>query len=259
VNYATGGSRTLPDMLLLSNSVAPGRGFLEHALGTIAEVLQERRSLLFIALASGEPDRYTEIMQGCMAPIGVRVEWAQSPADLRRAVADAQAVFVGGGNSFRLLKRLRALDALDELRARVLAGVPYLGASAGANLACPTIRTTNDMPIVDPGSFQALGLIPFQVNAHYPDTEPADPRSGDTRQRQIAGFLEENDIPVLGLREGTWLRVCGGAAVVGGVTGCRLYRRGMPAEELAAGSDVSALLDLPARFDVSEAAGPAQA
>ena len=239
----------MPELLLLSNSTAPGRAFLAHALETIAEVLQGRRSLLFIALASGDPDRYTQLMRDSLAQIGVRVKSSAAPDDLRRKVTEAEAVFVGGGNSFRLLKRLRAVDALEELRARVLAGVPYLGASAGANLGCPTIRTTNDMPIVDPGSFEALGLIPFQVNAHYPDAERADPLVGDTRQRQIAGFLEENDVPVLGLPEGTWLRVSDGAAAVGGVTGCRLFRRGAAAQELPAGADVSWLLRLPTCFD----------
>ncbi len=243
----------MPDLLLLSSSVAPGRAFLAHALEAIEEVLHDRRSLLFIALASGDPDRYTQLTRDSLAQIGVRVDSAPAPGDLRRKVADAEAVFVGGGNSFRLLKRLRAVEALDELRTRVLAGVPYLGASAGANLACPTIRTTNDMPIVDPGSFEALGLIPFQVNAHYPDTEPSDPLQGDTRQRQIAGFLEENDVPVLGMREGTWLRVSDRAAATGGVTGCRLFRRGTAARELPAGADVSVLLQLPACFDVQPA------
>jgi len=239
----------LAELLLLSNSTAPGRLFLAHALEAIADVLRERRSLLFIALASGDPGRYAQMMRDGLAPIGVRVECVAAPGDLGKAITEAEAVFVGGGNSFRLLKRLRAIGVLDELRARVLAGVPYLGASAGANLACPTIRTTNDMPIVDPGSFQALGLIPFQVNPHYPDAEAPGLLDGETRERQIAGFLDENDVPVLGLPEGTWLRVSDGAAAIGGVTGCRLFRRGATAQELPAGSDVSALFRLPVCFD----------
>lgn len=249
MNYATGWSRSLPEMLLLSNSTAPGRPFLAHALEAIAEVLHGRRSVLFIALASSDPGQYTQMMRDGLAQIGVRVECAAAPGDLREAVTEAEAVFVGGGNSFRLLKRLRAIDALDELRTRGLAGVPYLGASAGANLACPTIRTTNDMPIVDPGSLRALGLIPFQVNPHYPDAEVAGSPDGETRQRRIAEFLDENDVPVLGMPEGTWLRVGDGAAAIGGVTGCRLFCRGATAQELPAGADVSALLRLPVCFD----------
>lgn len=242
----------MAELLLLSNSTATGRAFLAHALESIAEVLQERRRLLFLALASSDPDRYTTMMRDGLAPIGVQVESAHAAADLRGAISDAEAVFVGGGNSFRLLKRLRAAGALDELRGRILAGVPYLGASAGANLACPTIRTTNDMPIVDPGSFRALGLIPFQINAHYPDEGPAEPQDGETRQRRIAEFLDENDVPVLGMPEGTWLRVSGAAADIGGVTGCVLFRRGAAVQELPAGSDVSALLGVTAEFDAAD-------
>jgi dipeptidase E len=241
------------EILLLSNSTAPGRSFLEHALGVIAEVLHGRDRLLFIALASGEPDRYTQMMRDGLAPIGIRVDHADAAGGLRDAIAEADAVFVGGGNSFRLLKRLRALGVLDELRARVLAGVPYLGASAGANLACPTIRTTNDMPIVEPGSLRALGLIPFQINAHYPDAEAADSPGIETRLRRIVEFLTENDVPVLGMPEGTWLRLSGTRATTGGVTSCLLFRRGADRQQLPAGSDVSALLGRSVRFD---AGGP---
>ncbi len=244
----------MAELLLLSNSTAPGRGFLEHAVEMIAGVLRERSRVLFIALASSDPQRYTHIMRARLAAIGVQVECADAAADLRGAIADAEAVFVGGGNSFRLLRRLRAADALDELRARVAAGVPYLGASAGANLACPTIRTTNDMPIVDPGSLRGLGLIPFQVNAHYPVVESAVPHDGETRQQRIAEFLEENDVPVLGMPEGTWLRVSAATAATGGVTSCRLFRRGANPLELPAGSDVSALLGVHAEFDASQSA-----
>jgi dipeptidase E len=241
----------MAEMLLLSNSTAPGRAFLEHALEVIAEVLRGRRRLLFVALAASDPDRYTATMRDSLSRLGIQVDGAHEAASLREAIAGAEAVFVGGGNSFRLLKRLAALDALGDLRARILDGTPYLGASAGANLACPTIRTTNDMPIVEPGSFQGLGLIPFQVNAHYPYAEQ-DPSAGETRQQRIAEFLEENDVPVLGLREGTWLRVSAGTAVLGGVTSCRLFRRGTGAQELPAGADVSELLGLPAAFDAGQ-------
>jgi dipeptidase E len=244
----------LAEILLLSNSTAPGRAFLEHALGVIAEVLHGHDRLLFIALASGEPDRYIQMMRDGLASIGIRVDNADAAGGLRDAIAEADAVFVGGGNSFRLLKRLRALGALDELRGRVLTGLPYLGASAGANLACPTIRTTNDMPIVDPGSLQALGLIPFQINAHFPEAEAAGSPDIETRQVRIAEFLAQNDIPVLGMPEGTWLRLSATTAITGGVTGCSLFRRGADRQQLPAGSDVTALLSLPVRFDVGEPA-----
>jgi dipeptidase E len=236
----------MAEVLLLSSSTAPGYGFLDHAAGVVGEVLDGRRRVVYVAFGSGDPDRYTQLVRDRLAQLGVRVEGAHIAADPRVAVLEAQAVFVGGGNSFRLLDRLIALDLLEALRARIVGGMPYLGSSAGADLACPTIRTTTDMPIVEPGSLDALGLIPFQVNVHYPDPETAAP--GVTRRRQILGFLEENDVPVLGMPEGAWLRVSGQTAVLGGVSSCRLFRRGIQPRQLPAGSDVSGLLDLPATY-----------
>jgi dipeptidase E len=241
----------MTDVLLLSNSRAPGQGYLEHAMTEITGRLAGRKRLLFIAFASSEPDRYTELMRDSLGPLGITVEAAHAVADVPAAIAAADAVYVGGGNSFRLLRRMRTDGALEPLRNRALDGMPYIGVSAGSNLACPTIRTTNDMPIVHPGPFEALGLVPFQVNPHYPYTESPEARSGESREERLAEFVEENDVPVLGLREGTWLRVTGGQASLGGVTSARLFRRGFEPEELDAGSDVSWLLDLPATFDVS--------
>lgn len=165
-------------------------------------------------------------------------------------MADAQAVFVGGGNSFRLLRTLTTLGVLEPLRQAAQAGVPYLAASAGANLACPAIRTTNDMPIVEPGSLAALGLIPFQLNPHYLDPGPRSPHQGETRPARIEEFLEENDVPVLGLREGAWLRVTGKHAVLSGAGTGRLFRRQEEPADVPVGADLSFLLDGIPRFDV---------
>ena len=245
----------MTDVLLLSNSRAPGQGYLEHAMTEITGLLGGGRGggrgprLVFIAFASSQPDQYTQLMRDTFGPLGITVEAAHAVADVPAAIARADAVFTGGGNTFRLLRRMRAAGALDPLRGRALDGMPYIGVSAGSNLACPTIRTTNDMPIVHPGPFEALGLIPFQVNPHYPYAEDPQARSGETRGERLAQFVEENDVPVLGLREGTWLRVAGARASLGGVTRARLFRRGAAAHELDAGSDVSWLLDLPASFD----------
>jgi dipeptidase E len=165
-------------------------------------------------------------------------------------VADAQALFVGGGNSFRLLRTLTTLGVLDALRQAAQAGVPYLAASAGANLACPTIRTTNDMPIVEPGSLAALGLIPFQLNPHYLDPDPRSPHQGETRPERIEEFLEENDVPVLGLREGAWLQVSGAWAHLSGRNTGRLFRRHADPTDIPIGADLSYLLNTRPRFDV---------
>jgi dipeptidase E len=233
----------VPDLLLLSNSRAPGRGFLKHATDAIKNVLGGRASVLFVPFAGSDPDAYTATVREALARIGVRVTGLHGVPDAVRAVRQAEAIFVGGGNSFRLLRNLNRLGVLPVLReAAVTGGVPYLGASAGSNLACPTIRTTNDMPIVQVPSLSALGLIPFQLNPHYLDPEPGSTHQGETRQQRLEEFLEENDVPVLGLREGSWL------AVSGASTG-RLFRRGAPPAEIPAGTDLSFLLQVTPRFD----------
>jgi dipeptidase E len=241
------------ELLLLSNSTAPGMGFLEHATGAIKAVLGDRDSLLFVPFASRDPDTYTSVMRQVLARAGVEVTGLHQAGDPAAAVADARAVFVGGGNAFRLLRTLTRLGVLDGLRRAAQAGVPYLAASAGANLACPTIRTTNDMPIVEPGSLAALGLIPFQLNAHYLDPDPRSPHQGETRPARIGEFLEENDVPVLGLREGAWLQVSGTRAHLSGRNTGRLFRRHAGPIDIPAGADLSYLLDTRPRFDIGAA------
>jgi dipeptidase E len=179
-----------------------------------------------------------------------RSQASTKASDVVRAVRDAEAVFVGGGNSFRLLRALTHLGALDALRYVVQQGVPYLSASAGSNLACPSIRTTNDMPIVEAVSLLALGLIPFQLNPHYLDPDPLSSYQGETRQQRIEEFLEENDVPVLGLREGAWLRVSGRRAVLSGSNTGRLFRRHAEPADVPIGADLSYLLETKPRFDV---------
>ena len=238
------------ELLLLSNSTAPGMEFLEHATEAIQAVLGDRSSLLFVPFASSDPDTYTSIMRQALARVGIEVTSLHQARNLTAAVADAQAVFVGGGNSFRLLHALTTVGVLEELRQAAEAGVPYLAASAGTNLACPTIRTTNDMPIVEPRSLAALGLIPFQLNPHYLDPDPRSPHQGETRPTRIEEFLEENDVPVLGLREGAWLQVSGARAMLSGSNTGRLFRRHTGPIDIPVGADLSYLLDTCPRFDI---------
>jgi dipeptidase E len=179
------------ELLLLSNSRAPGMGFLEHAFEAMREVLGDRSSVLFVPFASSDPDAYESVMREALGRIGTRVSSLHQASDVSRAVRDAEAVFVGGGNTFRLLRTLIRLGGLDVLRQAVRDGTPYLAASAGSNLACPSIRTTNDMPIVEAAPMSALGLIPFQLNPHYLDPVPGSTHQGETRQQRIEEFLEE--------------------------------------------------------------------
>jgi dipeptidase E len=242
----------VPELLLLSNSSAPGMSFLEHARGVIGQLVPPGSRLLFLPYAATDQDRYARVMSDALAPLSVSVASAHLLSDPVRELAACDAVFTGGGNSFRLLRTLQSSGLVEALRQAVAAGMPYLGASAGTNMACPTLRTTNDMPIVQPESFEALGLVPFQINPHYLDPDPVSTHQGETRPQRIEEFLTENDVPVLGLREGSWLRVSGQLAVLGGTAGARLFRRSEPARELNSGTDVSELLAVRPRFDVPD-------
>ena len=199
--------------------------------------------LLFLAYASGDPAHHAEAMREAMRPLGVEVVGAPANRDVLEELVAADAVFVGGGNTFRLLRALHALELIEPLRERVRDGLPYLGASAGSNVACPTIGTTNDMPIVEVPSLRALGLIPFQINPHYLEPDPASTHMGETRDERLEEFLEENDRPVLGLREGSWLRVRDGEATVGGAASARIFARGRAPYEVEPGADISGLLE----------------
>jgi len=162
-----------------------------------------------------------------------------APADPLRAVADAQAMFVGGGNTFRLLKTLYELDLIDLIRQRAEAGMPYMGASAGSNLAGPTIRTTNDMPIVQPPSFNALGLVPFQINPHYIDADPSSTHMGETREQRLREYLEENTVPVVAIREAAMLHLVNDVVTLKGKAGARIFKRGQEPYEVQAGEVIA--------------------
>jgi dipeptidase E len=238
------------DLLLLSNSTLHGRGYLEHATGALREFLAGRRTVHFAPWALADHDGYTAKVADALRPLDVQVVGLHSAPDPRAAVEEAEVLFVGGGNTFRLLRSVQRHGLLEPVRRRVAAGeLSYLGSSAGTNHACPTIRTTNDMPIVQPDTLEAFGLVPFQINPHYQDPDPASTHMGETREERLRQFLEENDVPVLGIREGAWLRRRGGELALSGTTGALLFRRGEEAAPYDGGADLSFLLSLPARFD----------
>lgn len=239
------------ELLLLSNSRLPGRAPLEHVRDELFGFLAGAEVVHFAAHALHDRDAYAAQIAELLEPYGVRTVALHSSARPLAAIDEAEVLFVGGGNTFRLLAALRATGILETVRERVLSGaLRYLGSSAGSNLAAPTIRTTNDMPIVDVAPLGALGLVPFQINPHYLDADPASQHMGETRAERIAQFLEENDVPVVGLREGAWLRREGDVLRLGGPSGAMLFRRGAEPEALADGADLSFLLEADARFDV---------
>jgi dipeptidase E len=215
---ASGGLRTPERVAVWANEV-------RAVLGPI-------HRLLFIPYALADHDEYLRVLTERSIHAGYVLDGLHRHADPLAAVRDAEAILVGGGNTFRLLATLYCLNLLDAIRSRVAAGMPYLGISAGTNIACPTIRTTNDMPIVEPPSLAALGLVPFQVNPHY-YTGSHYVRSGETfveyfgvtRDDRLREFHEENDIPVVGLCEGGILRLIGGQVILVGAN-ARVFRKG---------------------------------
>lgn len=237
-------------LLLLSNSTAPGKKYMEHVMPTLKTFLDGQSTLLFAPYAQLDHNDYTAQIQAALNPLGITVIGLHTLPDPKAALEQHGALFVGGGNSFRLLKTLQELDLLTIVRSRVEQGkLRYMGSSAGSNMACPSLRTTNDMPIVQPASFAAFSLIPFQINPHYIDPDPRFVYMGETRARRIAEFLEENDVPVVAMREGAWLRRDDQQLRLEGENGARLFQRQHDTEEITPGSDLSWLLRAHAHFD----------
>jgi len=218
-------------VLLLSNSTQHGRGYLDHAADALQAFLGPRGKVTFVPYAEYDLDAYAEKAGRRLAALGYEVE---SVHRRPQALADADAVFVGGGNTFRLLHRLYATGLVHAIRAAVAGGLAYVGSSAGSIVAGPTIKTTKDMPIVQPPSFDALALVPFQISPHYLDPDPGSTHMGETQEERILTFLQENDGPVVGLREGAWLRIEAGVPRLEGGT-ARVFRRGAPPAECVQG------------------------
>jgi dipeptidase E len=232
-------------ILLISNSTLHGRGYLDHVEAEIRNILGTARSVLFFPFALHDRDGYAEKARTRFEAMGYELVSAHASGDPAEAVARAGAIFIGGGNTFRLLKALQDLELVEPIRRRVREGMPYIGSSAGSNVAGPTIRTTNDMPIVEPRSFDALGLVPFQLNPHFQDPDPDSTHMGETREERILQFLEENETPVLGLREGAWVRATEDSVILGGTNGARIFRRGQAPVEATTGNEISGLVGAP--------------
>jgi dipeptidase E len=219
-------------------------------LDVVEESLIGTKAAYFAPYAVADYDGSTQRVRDALSQFGVEVIGLHTTSSARAAVEGAEVLFVGGGNSFRLVRALQEHGLLELVRRRVKAGeLRYIGSSAGTNMACPTMRTTNDMPIVQPSSFEAFGLIPFQINPHYQDPDPNSTHMGETREQRIVQFLEENDVAVLGMREGSWLHRRGDDLILGGTTGARLFMRGQEPRELTENDDLSFLLTLTPCFD----------
>ncbi len=232
-------------LLLLSNSTNPGEQFLQHPTEQLKSFLKGINKVLFFpyAAVTFSFNDYEKMVQQKFSEFGVEVESLHHHKDAKKAIREAQAFAVGGGNTFRLIKMIQQLDVIETLRYRVLDGIPYVGWSAGANVACPTICTTNDMPIVEPDNFSAFNLVRFQINPHYQDA-PKLEHAGETREQRIEEFTTMDPFSyVVGLREGSMLQFENGTISLLGPKSARIFKNGIPPTEYYPGDDLDFLFE----------------
>jgi dipeptidase E len=223
-------------LLLLSNSTLPGEPFLGWGSAHIADFLGSGKRIAFVPFAAVtlDHDDYTKRVREVMAGMGHEVFSLHQEANKVKALEHADAVMIGGGNSYQLLRTLYSTELVRAIRVRVLGGLPYVGWSAGSNVACPTIMTTNDMPITEVPTLRAMGLVHFQINPHYTEAT-LEGHGGESRDQRIIEYLALNPKSIVaGLREGSLLRVEGDRLTVEG-RGMRLFRHGAEAKDIAGG------------------------
>ena len=232
----------MKNLVLLSNSRMPTTGYLEHAVEAIRETIGGAKRVVLIPYASVVPseaaawDATTANVRAALAALNIEITAIHHCKDAATALADADAIMVNGGNTFNLLRHLRRNELIVPLRTQMLAGKPYVGWSAGSAICAPTIRTTNDMPIIDPSGLDALGVIDFQLNAHYTNAVP-EGWMGETRDQRLAEFVAMNPtMPVFGLPEGDWLRVRGSEITLRGAFPGKWFAAGLDPRLVASGS-----------------------
>ena len=228
-------------LIIASTSTIHGSGYLEYILPTLENHFKGINNILFIPFARPggiNYDNYTKKAQEAFAKIGVSVKGIhefQSPKD---AILKAKGIFTGGGNTFELVYQLYKFELIEVLKEALESGIPYLGTSAGSNICGVTMMNTNDMPIVYPPSFDTLGVIPFNINAHYLDPNINSTHMGETRETRIKEFHIFNETPVLGLREGSWLEVTDEQIVLKGPLTARLFKPNNEPVELKSNSEI---------------------
>ena len=232
-------------LLLASTSTIYGSGYLEYLLKDVAAFFEGVTEVLFIPYArpSGITHKaYTEIAAKAFATINISIKGLHEFENPKEAIVNAQGIFTGGGNTFLLVKQLYENDLMQLLQTQINKGTPYMGTSAGSNIAGKTVRTTNDMPIVYPPSFDALSLVDFNINPHYLDADPNSKHKGETRETRILEYLTYNTIPVVGLREGSWLLVSGERIVLKGKLKARVFITKDTIQEVASETDLAEIL-----------------
>lgn len=232
------------NLLLISNSTNAGEAYLQYPIAQIAEFLRGVKEVVFVpyAAVTFSYAAYEAKVQQRFNEIGVRVRSIHRSKNPRRDILQAEAICVGGGNTFALTKKMQEQGLMSAILRKIKAGTPYVGWSAGSNVSCPTICTTNDMPIVQPESFKAIGAVKFQINPHYLDANP-EGHAGETREQRILEYIEANPRRyVVGLREGCMLRLHDGKMELIGKRPMRIFKKGVETFEVNAGDDLSFLL-----------------
>lgn len=232
------------NLLLISNSTNAGEEYLQYPIERIGAFLADVEEVAFVpyAAVTFSYEAYEAKVAARFEQIGVRVRSVHGQSDPREAIRRAQAICVGGGNTFALAKKMQEQGLVREIADKIASGTPYVGWSAGSNVACPTICTTNDMPIVQPESFDAIGAVKFQINPHYLDANP-EGHAGETREQRIMEYIEANpDRWVAGLREGCMLHLRDGRMELIGSRPMRMFKKGVEPFEVAAGDDLGFLL-----------------
>lgn len=226
-------------LIIASTSTVHGSGYLEYLKEELKLLFGGCEHIVFIPYARPggiSQDDYTEKARTFFNSIGIEVQGIHSFQDPIKALEKAQGIFTGGGNTFLLVRQLYHHHVMEPLREALFEGVPYLGTSAGSNICGLTMQTTNDMPIVYPPSFKTLGVIPFNINPHYLDPDPSSTHMGETRETRIQEFHTQNNIPVIGLREGSWLDVKGNDIRLQGTHSARVFEQGKLPHELDSGT-----------------------
>ena len=229
-------------LLIASTSTLYGSGYLDYISKTLSVFFKSTENIVFIGYARPGGltlKAYTEIVQKAFHKIGKKVIGIHEFKNPKKALIEASGIFVGGGNTFVLLNELYKLNLMHTLKSVINSGTPYLGTSAGSNLCGQSIGTSNDMPIVYPPSFQALGIIPFNINPHYTDPEPESKLMGETIITRIKEFHYYNSQSVLGLREGSYLEITSDKIILKGNLKARVFKYGVLPYEIDSGADLS--------------------
>ena len=229
-------------LLLISNSTVHGRGYLDHVEAEIKDFVGGRTRTVFIPYALHDRQAYCAQADSRLRTFGLEFTSVHDVSNASREIEHSQIIFIGGGNTFRLLYEIQKNQLIEPIRHAVGSGALFIGSSAGSIVACPSLKTTKDMPVVQPMSFEALGLVPFQISPHYLDPDATSTHMGETQEQRILQFLEENEEAVIGLREGSFLRIEDEAVMLKGPHSARIFRRGTPPVEVSSGTNLNDLL-----------------